>query len=150
MRKINKHFGFASLIAIALCLPACSDWETFEDVSSRPNYQKIVGSQYEVIGSVTAFGIRKTTTAQASYITLLPNSYITGWEVAFDLRIEPTSKIIVKKVLASNRLSFDNITFEVEVIGTPLPKRVPVRIDVNLNNKGETPLSLNGRLYRKL
>ncbi|MBQ5949339.1 hypothetical protein [Massilia sp. ST3] len=135
--------------AATISLSGCSDWETLEDVSKQRAYKHLVGSKYEIIGTVDAYGIRKHPDQAVEYMILLPRPGIAGWEVAYDVPLRAGTIVTIVEVYDSNRWPDNDITFGVRLEGTRLPESVPVRINLFGGNEGDGSLDLNPMLYRK-
>ena len=136
-------------MVVALGLVAACD-ERFEDVSKDPKFKNIVGTRYEIIGSVDAYGIRAHPKAPVEYITFIPPPGIEGYEVDFRLPITPGSIITVVQVLDSNRWPDPSLTFAIELQGTKMPVEVPIRIDLFRGNEGQGRAQLNPDIYRQI
>lgn len=132
-----------------LGLFGCSD-ESRIDVSQQAEFRHIVGMQYEVVGSVDAYGIRPHSQAAVEYVTLIPPPGIEGPEVGFRIPLQVGSKLIVQKVIKTNRMFDPNMSYEVRLEGTQLPTSALVRLDLFRGNEGESPMKLNPKLYRGL
>lgn len=136
------------MLSAALALPACSLDERGNDVSDQAEFQGMIGSQYVIIGAVSAYGIRKWSGAPIDYITLIPPPGIAGSEVGFTIPLVEGSKITVLKVIKTNRWPDPDMNLIVRVEGTPLPAEVPVRIALFRGNEGKRPMQLNPSIYR--
>lgn len=137
------------LLLSLLGLFGCSD-ESRVDVSQQTEFRRIVGMKYEVIGSVDAYGIRPHSQAAVEYVTLIPPPGIEGLEVGFRIPLQAGSKLIVQKVIKTNRVFDPNMSYEVQLEGTQLPTGALVRLDLFRGNEGERPMELNAKLYRSL
>ena len=122
----------------------------FEDVSRDREFKNLVGTRYEIIGTVDAYGIRAHSKAPVEYITFIPPPGVEGSQIDFRLPIAPGSKITVLRVLRSNRLIDNNISFAIELQGTKMPVEVPMRIELFRGNEGEGRTQLNPTIYRRI
>jgi hypothetical protein len=138
------------LLLLMVFLFGCDLEAKHEDVSEEPRSKAAVGVRYEVVGTVDAYGIRRHSKAPVDYITLIPPPGIGGSEVGFQIPVRPGSTIRVAKVVRTNRLFDPNMTFIVELDGTPLPVAAPMRIDLFRGNEGQGYLQMNPAIYRRL
>ena len=92
-----------SLIAAAILTTGCME-EKLVDVSSQDKYRHLIGSKFEVIGRVDAYGIRDHSGAPADYVTLMPPPGIGGSQIAFVRSVPSGSKVTVTKVLKTNHV----------------------------------------------
>lgn len=130
-------------------LQGCSG-EKLKDVSDDPKIKPFVGSQYEVVGLVYAYGIREHSKAPVDLITLIPPPGIEGSEVGFRTPVRVGSRITVLKVLKTNRVLDPDMDFVVRLEGTELPTEAIIRIELFRGNEGTGFLQLNPAIYRKL
>jgi hypothetical protein len=130
-------------------LTACTD-ETFKDVSRNQKYSNVVGAEYEIVGPLIAYGIRDHLDAPVELVTLIPPPGIEGSEIGFRVPIEIGSRVIVRRVLKTNRVFDAPITLVVELKGTRLPIDSVVRIDLFRGNEGEGNIDLNSNIYRRV
>lgn len=144
MRKFLILPMFIALVALLACQVQ------FEDVSNDPEFKHLIGSRYEVISAVDAYGIRSHSKAEVGYITLIPSPGFDGSEVGFRLPVNPGSIITVLKILKSNRWPDPNMTFIVKIEGTQIPVVKEVRIDLFRGNEGTGRLQLNSSIYRNI
>jgi hypothetical protein len=138
-----------SVLVSLLSLFGCSD-ETRINVSEQDEFRRFVGMQFEVIGSVDAYGIRSHSRKEVEYATLIPLPGIDGPEVGFRTRLLIGSKVTVLRVVKTNRMFDPAMSYEVLLQGTQLPKAVPIRLDLFRGNQGEGAMQLNPQLYREL
>ena len=96
-----------------LGLFGCSD-ESRVDVSQQPEFRDIVGTKYEVIGSVDAYGLRRHSQAAVEYVTLIPPPGIEGPEVGFRIPLQVGSKLTVQKVIKTGRVFDPNMSYSSE------------------------------------
>lgn len=137
------------LVVIAIgALAGCE--ERFADVSHDPRFRQLVGTRYQVVDAVDAYGIRHHSKAPVEYITLIPPPGIAGSEVGFRVRIEPRSTITVLEVLKSNRWPDPDLTLEIQLTGTAMPVETVIMIDLFRGNEGDGVAQLNPRIYRKI
>ena len=78
--------------------------EKLVDVSSQDKYRHLIGSKFEVIGRVDAYGIRDHSGAPADYVTLMPPPGIGGSQIAFVRSVPSGSKVTVTKILKTNHV----------------------------------------------
>ena len=145
--KMKKFPGLLLFITLG-ALVACQ--VRFEDVSKYPEFRHVIGSRYEVVGAVNAYGIRPHSKAEVEYITLIPPPGFDGSEIGFRVPINYGSKITVLKVLKSNRWPDPNITFVVKIEGTEMPIDSTIRIDLFRGNEGKGSLQLNPEVYQNI
>ena len=139
------------LCACAAMLAGCSCEVTYADVSHHKEYRNVVGTRYEVVGEVDAYGIGRHPRAPADYITLIARPGIAGPEVVFEAPVPKGATITVTKVFQTNRIVFESgLTLEVELHGAGLPLRGWTLIDLNRGSEGPGPAGLNPAVYRKL
>ena len=139
------------LCACASMLAGCSCEVTYADVSHHEEFRKVVGSRYEIIGEVDAYGIGRHSGAPADYLTLIPRPGIGGSEVVFEAPVPKGATVTVTKVFQTNRIVFESgITLEVELHGAGLPLRGRTLIDLNRGSEGPGPAGLNPEIYKKL
>lgn len=81
----------------------CSMETTYKDVSHEKQYEHLVGSQYRVIGTLFAYGVRKHSNAQVSHAVLQPPPGFAGPEVGFKHLIPVGTVLVVQKVFVTNR-----------------------------------------------
>ncbi|MFZ4878844.1 hypothetical protein ACL9RI_27485 [Janthinobacterium sp. Mn2066] len=122
----------------------------FEDVSKDPEFRHVIGSRYEVVGVVDAYGIRTHSNAEVEYITFIPPPGFDGSEIGFRVPINYGSKITVLKVLKSNRWPDPNLTFVIQIEGMKMPIDKEIRIDLFRGNEGKGRLQLNPKIYRNI
>ena len=147
MRRFFRDAG--KKFTVLGTLLACTE-ETFKDVSDAPEFKIAVGATYEVVGAVDAYGIRRHSGAAVEYITLIPPPGIEGSEVGFRVSVNSGSRIIVLKVLKTNRWIDRDLSFVVKLEGTNMKSDVVTRIDLFRGNEGQGFLQLNPRIYRKM
>ena len=140
-----------ALCACAAMLAACSCEVTYDDVSHHEEYRGVVGTRYEIVGQVDAYGIGRHSDAPADYLTLIPRPGIAGPEVVFEAPIPKGATVTVTKVFQTNRIVFESgLTLEVALHGAGLPLRGRTLIDLNRGSEGPGTAGLNPALYRKL
>lgn len=144
MKTFLKLFVAMAVGALAGCD------ERFAEVSSDPQYRQMVGTRYEVVGALVAYGIREHSKAAVRYITLIPPPGIAGSEVGFNLPIKPGSRVTVLKVLKSNRWPDPDLTLEIQLTGTQMPVDAVVRIDLFRGNEGKDGAQLNPLIYHRI
>ena len=137
------------ILVLAAGLCGCGE-EHRVDVSQKDEFRRLVGMQYEVTGSVDAYGIRSYSRPEVVYVTLIPLPGISGPEVGYRIPLKLGSKVTIRKVIETNRAFDPNMSYEVLLEGTQLPTAVPVRIDLFRGNQGDSPMELNPKLYRSL
>ena len=133
----------------AILSVGCSE-VVLTDVSHDPKYHDLVGSQYEIVGAVDAYGIRQHSKAPIEYVTLIPPPGIGGYEVGFRIPIERGTKLTVKKVMRTTRWFDCGIAFMVALDGTPIPVTADITLEINRGNKGDGCLELNPSIYNRL
>jgi hypothetical protein len=74
---------FLSLALLLGAFSGCSMELALTDVSDKPKNKALIGTQYEVVGDVYAYGIRGRPRGEVEYITLIAPPGFTGWERAF-------------------------------------------------------------------
>lgn len=136
------------MISLGLLL-ACAE-EKFKDVSDDPDIRPIVGSQYEIVGPVYAYGIRNHSKAPIDLITLIPPPGIEGSEVGFKVPVQLGSRVTILKVLRTNRILDPNMDYVVKLNGTKMPAEATVRIELFRGNQGGGYLELNPAIYRRI
>lgn len=137
------------IIALIGLLQSCSE-QVLTDVSEDPQFQSAIGTRYEIVGPLDAYGIRRHSGAPVHYVTLIPLPGIEGPEVGFESRVSIGSTITVLKVTRTNRLTDSKMTLLVQLEGTQLPSDVPIRIDLIRGNEGSGKIGLNPAIYKKL
>jgi len=137
-----------TVLAASSFLSACTGG--LEDVSARREYKRIVGSRYEVIGKIEAYGVGENPYKRIEYVLLMPVRGYTGSEIGFDIDVQPGSRITVTHVYRSTMLFSRRITLGVQLEGTSLPVEAPVRIILTDNNEGAERVSLNPAIYKKI
>jgi hypothetical protein len=124
--------------------------ETRTDVSEQSSFKHLVGEEYEIVGTVIAYGLREHSAAPVDYVTLIPPPGIGGSQVGFRISVQPGSRVVVQRVFKTNRWPDPDMSYDVVLKGMPLPTDAPVRIDLFRGNEGKNPSELNPNLYRKL
>lgn len=137
------------LVLLIGALSGCMELK-FTDVSNKPKNKAIIGTQYEVVGDVYAYGIRDQPRGEVEYIALIAPPGFTGWERAFKVELEHGSIITVAKVMKTNRWLDGRDAFIVTVEGTKMPVDAEIRLELNLGNEGDGRLQLNPAIYRKV
>lgn len=145
-----KSILLAIAIAASSLLSACTDGQVLEDVSGRPEYKQIVGSRYEVVGKLEAYGVGENPYKRIEYVLLMPVYGYTGSEIGFDVPVQPGSKVTVTHVYRSIMPFSRSLTLGVQLQGTDLPVEAPVRIILRDGNEGKSPVSLNPDFYKKI
>ena len=141
---------FISLMLTSIgALSACSE-VALTDVSEAPDFRPIVGTQYEIVGAVDAYGIRQHSKAEVEYITLIPPPGIAGSEVGFRIPVELGSKMTIDKVMRTNIWFSSRDAFIVTLEGTSMPTTTVIRVEMNRGNEGNARLQLNPDIYRKI
>jgi hypothetical protein len=138
-----------TLLFVLSALLGCTE-KIVEDVNHRAEYKEFVGSRYEVIGTVVAYGIKMNLNQGVEYMTLIPPPGIAGPEVGFEVAIKVGSKIRILNVVKTNRWPDPNVTLIVQLDGTPMPSQKQIRIDLFRGNEGGGRELLNPKIYRKL
>lgn len=149
MKVISKTL-ILLMISVFGSLLACSSELHLDDVSGDPKFRPIIGTQYEVVGAIYGYGIRKHSKATVDYITLIPPPGIAGSEVGFRVLVTPGTKITVVKIFKTNLWIDSNILLIVRLEGMQMPSNVVTRIELFRGNEGEGFLQLNPKLYRRL
>jgi len=137
------------MVAALGALPGCSE-QKLKDVSNDPKVKPFIGSQYEIVGLVYAYGMREHSKAPVDLITLIPPPGIEGSQVGFRTPVRVGSTITVLKVLRTNRLFDPEMDFVVSLEGTELPAEAITRVELFRGNEGTGFLQLNPAIYRKL
>ena len=141
-----------SVIALVLTcwmLLGCRERLT-TDLSAKPAYREVVGSRYEIVADLVAYGVKRDLQKGAEYVTLIPPPGISGPELAFTIPIVRGSEVTVLKVMQSNRWADADITLLVRLAGTRLPIEHEIRVDLYRGNEGAAGVLLNPKIYRKL
>lgn len=136
------------LISIG-ALSGCSEVE-LTDVSKTPAAKALICEQYEIVGDVDAYGIRKHSKAEVDYVTLIPPPGIAGYEVGFRIPLHRGSIVTITNVLRTNYWFDSQTAFFVALEGTSLPVKSTIRIELFRGNEGPYPLTLNPDIYRKI
>ena len=141
------------LILLAL-LAGCDTRETYEDVSAEARSRDVIGTRYEVVGPVEAYGYRLHSQAPVEEVILIPPPGISGPEIGFQIPVRRGATVTVRKVVRTNRVFDNEMNLEVELQGTPMPFSVPVTAPVTIElfrgNEGDGYLQLNPKFYRRL
>ena len=146
-----RPIGYLFLLVCTAMLAACSCEVTYADVSHHEEYRNVVGTRYEIVGEVDAYGIARHSKAPADYITLIARPGIAGAEVVFEAPVPRGATVTVTRVYQTNRIMFESgITLEVELHGAGLPLRGWTLIDLNRGSEGPGPAGFNPAIYRKL
>ena len=131
-------------------LSGCTDLE-FTDVSNESSSRALIGTQYEVVGDVDAYGIKGRPNGEVEYISLIPPPGFTGWERGFKVPLERGSIITVTKVMKTNRWLDGRDAFIVTVEGTKMPlDTAETRLELNLGNEGDGHLKVNPTIYQRI
>jgi len=140
---------FIVVTYIVMCfLGACSE-EKLKDVSSDPKYKNVIGTEYEIVGPLLAYGIRNHSRAPVELVSLIPPPGIEGSEVGFRVPVAIGSKVIIRRVLKTNRVFDPPMTLVVQLKGTQLPvDTTMIRIDLFRGNEGKGNVDLNASIYR--
>jgi hypothetical protein len=141
--------SFTALAFVCCILLGC-DERLLTDLSDEPEYKAIVGSRYEIIADLAAYGIKRELNRRAEYITLIPPPGIAGPEVEFEIPVKRGSEVTVLKIVKTNRWPDSNLTLIVRMTGTRLPIEQPIRIDLFRGNEGAAGVLINPKIYRKV
>lgn len=139
---------WARLLPVLLLMQSCSE-VALEDVSDEPAYSALVGSRYEIVGAIDAYGVRAHSGAATSHVTLIPPPGIGGSEVAYRRRLTLGSQIQVEKVFETNRWFDCGVALRVRLEERP-DLSEEVRVELNRGNESESCRDLNPAIYRKL
>lgn len=144
----NKAIRFKLIAILVVLLSGC--WEIkYKDISSSPQAQGIVGSDYAVSGKVYLYGYRKTSTHSTTEAFLWAGTRISGPEIAFEKVVPIGTKISVIALLKTNDIPILSCrrALVVSVEGMEIPENLPATIDLVVKNKGKG-CSLNEDYYR--
>lgn len=140
------HFKLISLLAIFLS--GC--WEIkYKDISSSPQGQEIIGSEYIVSGKVYLYGHRESSTSPPTEAFLWAGTRIAGPEIAFEKEVPIGTKISVTSLLKTSDIPILSCrrALIVSVEGMEIPESLPVIVDLVVKNKGKN-CSPNKDFYR--
>ena len=143
----------ATFLILAAIVPAGCSEVVLTDRSADPRYAPLIGTRYEIVGNLAAYGIRDHSNAPVEYVTLVTAPGFAGPEVAFHRWIRPGSRFEILQVLETNVVFDCDIVFAVrlEDAPVPLPPGIPVHLDVNRGNEaGGCEPRLNPAVYRSL
>lgn len=120
------------------------------DVSKSAPYDRLIGKQYEVVGSVEGIAIRPYGANDPAYISVSstePNRY-TGSEVVFRRDIARGTRF---KIVAAglNDTMLDDTYFFVIEFQQPLDPKLPVHLRLR-GDLGEPDGRLNPRLFKEI
>jgi len=121
-------------------------------VTSEKPYAVIVGNQYSVVADdLYAYGVYESLDDKATinYIILVPHGTISGPEVAFRQSISKGQVITVLSAWRRFIPMQNGVYYLVEVVNSPLPEGIPVRLELFRGNEG-AGADLNPAVYRKL
>ena len=131
-RAISGAWRLPVLAAVALALSGCSSRIEYTDVSGDPEYAPIVGTRYEVVGNLTAYGVRRDYGGPVGWVTAKTAPGFDGPEAGFRHWVPPGTMLTVRRVLDSNVLDACQLVLEVEFDArwrpwsADLPVRVPL------------------------
>lgn len=129
-------------------LVACGQ-ETQVDVSKSPSYATTIGTQYEIVGRLLAYGIRQHSQAPIEYVTLMPPPGIMGSSIVPLGEVPLGAVVTVIAVHRTNRVIDDPHTFVVSVSQSATLTAYPTRIDRFRGNEGNAgPLALNEAVFK--
>lgn len=137
------------MLLILGALTACTELVLI-DISNESDSKALIGTQYEVVGDVSAYGIREYSAAPVEYISLVPPPGFTGSQVGFKIPLDYYSKITILKVMRANYWFECHEVFIVTMTGTSMPVDVPIRLEMIGGNKGDNCLQLSPNIYRSL
>lgn len=144
-----KTLAVIAMVLLGLLTSACSE-EKRTDVSTQAKFKNFVGTEYEVIGPIEAYGIRRHSGAPVEYVTLMPPPGIAGSYVGFRVPLQPGSAVVVQRVYDTNRWPDPDMSYDVILKGTTLPTNAPVRIDLFRENEDKDHSRLNPKHYREV
>jgi len=137
-----------------MCVPllaaGCGMQTTYEDVSAKEQYKGMVGTQYRVVATLYAYGIRKHSKADVEYVVLQPPPGFTGPEVGFKHPIPQGTILKIKRVLMTNRWFDPPLSLEVVLMNHDLASNVRVIIDLMHGNELAKTDNLNPDVYQKI
>jgi hypothetical protein len=139
-----------TLLALLASVAGCDTRETYEDVSAEARSMAVIGTRYEVVGPVEAYGYRRHSQAPVDKVALIPPPGIEGTTIGFNIPVRQGSTVTVRKVIRTNRVFENKMNLEVDLQGMPLPVDAPVTIELMRGNEGDGYLQLNPKIYRKL
>jgi hypothetical protein len=143
------HRSLFALITASCMLAAC-DARMVADLGNTPAYKGVVGSRYEVVGALDAYGVKLDLQAGPDYVALIPPPGVSGPEIAFTVPVARGSTVTVLQVFKTNRWQFQDVTLIVALEGTRLPIRSDIHLDLFRGNEGPGKTLLNPAIYRKL
>lgn len=147
--RLTMAPGSFVLVAFVGCMLLGCEERQVADLSDGPEYKGLVGSRYEIIADLVAYGIRRQLNKGAEYITLIPPPGIAGLEVEFAVPIKRGSVVTVLKIVKTNRWPDSDLTLIVHLAGTPMPIEGQIRIDLFRGNEGGAGTLMNQKIYRK-
>jgi hypothetical protein len=120
------------------------------DLSLTGQYAQVVGSEYDVISEVDAYGIYEDLDRKViAYIELIPGVGISGPEVAFKKRIAKGQKIKVLSAWRERKLLYSDVYYVVALQDEGLPRDIQVRIGLSRGNEGGGA-ELNPHVYERI
>ena len=120
------------------------------DLTLTSPYTQVVGTQYQTIAALDAYGIYQDLDKKViSYIELIPGVGISGPEVAFKKRIAKGQKITILSAWRERKLLHSNVYYVVTLQDEGLPDDIQVRIDLSRGNEGEG-VELNPSIYERI
>lgn len=143
-----RAYEYLMWAAFTFCLSACTDVK-YTDVSTQHGYEVLVGTTYNVVSPITAYGIRKHSKAPVESVSLIPPPGITGSEVGFRVPIPIGTRLTVINVYETNVLLDPSASLGVRLHEVSLPADVPIRVHLMRGNQGDERLSLNPKIFRK-
>lgn len=154
MKKRNdiskRHISqFTWLICLAVLFSGCAKPTVVELTLTSP-YAQVVGTEYQVIAQVDAYGIYEDMDRKAiAYIELIPGVGISGPEVAFQKRIAKGQKIKVLSAWRERKLLYSDVYYVIALHDEGLPRDIQVRIELSRGNEGVVA-ELNPHVYERI
>jgi hypothetical protein len=137
-------------MCIAMCFVVACTYK-FEDMSDHPRYKPLIGTQYEVIRPLEAYGMRDNSRAPVDSVTLIPPPGIGTSQVGFRVPVAIGSKVTIRRVIRTNRVFDPPMNLMVQLEGTQLPVHAPlVEIELFRGKEGDGDADLNPSIYRPL
>lgn len=139
MRCAYHRIFLIVVLAVAACQAGAG-----EEITSTKPYANLIGQKYSVAADLRAYGIYESlNNRKVTYISLIPPPGIGGPEVAFELNV-PHGQVIS---ILSAWQTVAGVYYLVELPNSDLPRGIPVRLNLDGDNRGEGA-DLNPAIYK--
>jgi len=146
--KLRRRFFRLGIVAALFS--GCSFETTYQDLSEGRRFKGLIGAEYEIVRTVYAYGIRRSSGDRVEYVLLQPPPGFSGPEVGFRTLVPNGTRFKILKVLKTNRVFDPPYSLEIEFQNFGQSWGLPVRIDLMQGNEINGAVQLNPQIYREL